>query len=95
MYEILNNRRSSMEISRYHLSLLRKMWKQNLIGKNYKYENAILSGFPSHDKKNLRRALEDLAKIGLVGRYPKAHGIKYSLNPRRLSEIREALKEQD
>ena len=79
------------DIHEYHIDILRKMFKRNIIGKNHKGINVILEGFPRHHRKELKKALEHLCKRGYVTPIPHKHGTKYSLNPRKISEIKSIL----
>lgn len=80
------------QLGDYEIKILRKMLVKRIIGKNDKYEHAILTGFPSHEHKKLRKALEKLVKMGYIVSRPKLHGIKYGLNPRLIDEIYDILK---
>jgi hypothetical protein len=82
-----------MNITNNELIVLKKMRYNTWIGKKDKYEHTILSGFPKHVHKDLKKALKKLVKKGFVVSRPKPHGIKYGLNPRLIGEIDDIIEE--
>ncbi len=79
------------DYSATQLALLRKMWYDKVIGGKHHGERELCRGFPNHLKSGVEKELKGLIKKGLVLLKSTNYGKQYSLNPRALKEIREAI----
>ena len=80
-----------MEYSDLEKTILEKMLMDTRIGGRHLGEQDLCRGFPSHVKGDIPKAVKKLVKKGLVDNHPTGYGIQYSLNPRRIDEIREII----
>jgi len=73
--------------------LLRNFYRHKAWGKHHFREDTIVKGFPSHLRKNVIRAAEELRKRGFLIRFPTNHGVQWYANIEKLKEIEEIIKE--
>lgn len=72
--------------------LLEKMLRKKIIGSNHiRYDN-IIGGVPSHEIKNLKRAIESLLKKEYLIWYDKSRKA-IQLNKNKLEEIKDYISE--
>ncbi len=70
------------------VTILAKLALDGVIGGKHTSSESIKRGFPSHLKGDVDKTLKKLVRTNLVLHHPTSYGIQYSLNPRRLDEIR-------
>ena len=80
-----------MEYSDLEKTILEKMLMDTRIGGRHLGEQDLCRGFPSHVKGDIPKALKKIIKKGLIDNHPTSYGIQYSLNPRRIDDIREII----
>ena len=62
-----------MELEDFEIAVLKVMHSRKIYGKNHKRMETILkSGFPKHEIKNVKKAIESLLKKGFIIWYHKA-----------------------
>ena len=59
-----------------------KLYRHKYIGKRHTNEDNIPKGFPPVDRENIKDALDELIKRGVVISKPTSYGKEVSLNPR-------------
>jgi len=82
-----------MSFNETDIALLRKLYHYGYIGHRHTEVNNALKGFPRDRGREVKKSLRKLVRLGLIIQYPSAGEIHVSLNPRRISEIREIIKE--
>lgn len=74
-------------------AILRKLLYDNRIGaKHISLEN-LKTGFPSHLKGDIDKKLKKLVKENLILKHPTSYGIQFALNPQRLQDVIEMLRD--
>ena len=79
------------DYSATQLALLRKMWNDKVIGGKHHGERELCRGFPKEHKAGIEKELKGLIKKGFILPKSTNYGKQYSLNPKALKEIREAI----
>lgn len=64
-----------MTYSKYHISILTKMWKKEAIGMNYKPIQKLMGGIPKDQRDKAKDAIDDLVQDGIVA-YREGKGEK-------------------
>jgi len=59
-----------------------KLYRYKYIGKRHTNKDNIPNGFPPVDRENIKNALEELIKRGIVISKPTSYGTEVSLNPK-------------
>lgn len=72
-------------------AILDKLLSHGYVGRKHTPEDNIPKGFPKHMYEEVRKALKNLVREGLVLQHPTAHGMDVALNKERTSEIKEIL----
>lgn len=76
-------------------AILRKLLYDNRIGaKHISLEN-LKTGFPSHLKGDIDKKLKKLVKENLILKHPTSYGTQYALNPKRLQEVIDVLRDDN
>ena len=70
-----------MEFDRYEWSVIYKLTMRGYIGGRHTNEDNIPKGFPKHERRKIKDALESLIKKGVVISKPTSYGLEVSLNP--------------
>jgi hypothetical protein len=68
--------------------ILEKMIYHGCIGARHTSEDNIQKGFPERIRKEVKKALKELLRIGFVVAKPTSYGIEVSVNPRKTKEIK-------
>ncbi len=82
-----------MEDKEIEQDLLRNFYRHKVWGKHHFREDTIVKGFPSHLRKNVIRAAEELRKRGFLIKFPTSHGTQWYANIEKLKEIEEIIRE--
>ncbi len=82
-----------MEEKEIEQDLLRKFYRHRVWGKHHFREDTLIKGFPSHLRRDVLRAAEELRKRGLLIKFPTNHGIQWHANMEKLREIEELIGE--
>lgn len=72
-------------------TVLRKMLRRKCIGGKHIGLQDLAKSTPKHVRGQVKGTLGDLVREGLVLKKPTGYGDRFSLNPRRLNEIRREL----
>jgi len=80
-----------MKLTPLEVALLRKMYTHNFIGAKHTSTDNIPKGFPKHQRGEIKKALRNLTRQGYVIPKITSYGMEVSLNPRRITEIRQIL----
>ncbi len=70
-------------------TILRKMLRRRCIGGKHIGSADLAKSTPMHLRGDLKDELGDLVRDGLVLSKPTHYGVRYSLNRKRLDEIRQ------
>jgi len=82
-----------MSFDEVDVTLLRKLYHYGYIGHRHTELRNALRGFPRGRGREVKKSLRKLVRLGLIIQYPSTGEIHVSLNSRRISEIREIIKE--
>ncbi len=68
--------------------VLEKMYRNRIIdAKHISFED-LVTGSPKHVRGDIKKKLQKLIKINLVLQHPTSYGMQYTLNSKRLEDIR-------
>lgn len=81
-----------MEVNDYHIQIVRNLYNRRYIGKKHCHRETALGRLLHEDGKQANKALDELIKSGIVQNHPTNYGNQFSLNPKRLKDIRDMLK---
>ena len=82
-----------MLLSNVALRILYRLYTSNIIGAKHTPEENARRGIPSHEQGNVKAALKNLIKEGLIVAKPTGYGREISLNAKRIAEIRRLIGE--
>ena len=54
------------ELTQHETTILRKLFYHGYIVKRHTDETSVIRGFPGHEKKNAKKAIKSLIKLGLI-----------------------------
>lgn len=74
-------------------AILRKLYYAGYIGGRHTSEDNVPKGLPKHKAGEAKGVLRDLRRKGLVIFKPTSYGMQVSLNPRRIKEIEDIIKD--
>jgi hypothetical protein len=74
-------------------AVLEKMLARGIVGGHHLLVDNILRRFPTHKRGDIRRAVEDLVRLGLVGTKKTKHGDAIFIPPERLDEVKQIVEE--
>ena len=71
--------------------VLEKLYRNRIIdAKHISFED-LVTGSPKHVRGDIKKKLQKLIKINLVLQHPTSYGMQYTLNSKRLDDIRKIL----
>lgn len=73
-------------------AVLEKLYRHGYIGAKHTSADNLPKGFPSHRRGEVKDAVEELIKEGLLIPKPTAYGLQVSLNRHRIEEIERIIK---
>jgi len=73
-------------------TILEKMYRNGYIGARHTAEDSLPKGFPSHRRGEVKDAVKELIKEGLLIPKPTSYGLQVSLNKYRIAEIERIIK---
>jgi uncharacterized NAD(P)/FAD-binding protein YdhS len=79
--------------SKIEKHILAKMLDYRFIGKKHTSADNVPKGFAKHERGDVKKALKNLIREGYVVAKITSYGLEVSLNPRRLAEICNLVKE--
>jgi hypothetical protein len=74
-------------------ALLHKLFRHGYIGAKHTAIENLPKGFPKHMHKEVMKTAEKLTKKGLLTLKPTSYGIHVSLNPHRIAEIEQKIRD--
>ena len=74
-------------------ALLHKLFRHGYIGAKHTAIENLPKGFPKHTHKEVKKTAEKLTKNGLLILKPTSYGIQVSLNPHKIAEIEEKIRD--
>lgn len=74
-------------------TILRKLNNHGYWGHRHTSFDNLPKGFPSHLHKDVKKMGKKLIKERIIISKPTSYGLEISLNPRKLREIREEIRE--
>lgn len=74
-------------------TLLHKLFRHGYIGAKHTAIENLPKGFPKHLHKEVMKTAEKLIKNGLIILKPTAYGMQISLNPHKIAEIEEKIRD--
>lgn len=74
-------------------TVLRKLYRAGYIGARHTSEDNVPKGFPKHLHKDVDEVLKKLRRKGFIIAKPTSYGTQVSLNPRRIKEIEQIIRE--
>ena len=78
----------------YEKKILFKLRRNRYIGGRHTSEDNTIKGFPPNEQGNLKKALKKLIQSGYLIPKPTSYGLEIAINPSRMKEINEILKEE-
>ena len=69
-------------------SVLEKMLTRGIVGGHHLLIDNILRRFPAHKRGDIKKAVEDLIRLGLVAEKKTKHGDAIFIPPERLGEVK-------
>jgi hypothetical protein len=72
-------------------AILEKMFRHGYIGGKHTSEDNIPKGLPKHVQGDAKKALKNLIRQGFIVPKTISYGLQVSLNPTRISEIKQIL----
>ncbi|KAF5416398.1 MAG: hypothetical protein U9N36_12050 [Euryarchaeota archaeon] len=82
-----------VELMPHQKKILFKLKRNFYIGGRHTSEDNVIKGFPTNERGNLKKALKKLIQSGYLIPKPTSYGLEISINPSRMKEINEILKE--
>lgn len=82
-----------VELTPHQKKILFKLKRNFYIGGRHTSEDNVIKGFPTNERGNLKKALKKLIQSGYLIPKPTSYGLEISINPSRMKEINEILKE--
>jgi len=73
-------------------AILQKMLFERFIGAKHTSADNIPKGFPKHQRGQAKKALKNLVRQGYITPKATSYGLEVSLNPHRLTEIMQHIK---
>ena len=83
-----------VELTPHQKKILFKLKRNFYIGKRHTSEDNVIKGFPTNERGNLKKALKKLIQSGYLIPKPTSYGLEIAINPSRMKEINEILKEE-
>jgi len=83
-----------VELTPHQKKILFKLKRNFYIGGRHTSEDNVIKGFPTNERGNLKKALKKLIQSGYLIPKPTSYGLEISINPSRMKEINEILKEE-
>lgn len=74
-------------------AILYKLLRHEYVGARHTASENVPKGFPRHLHKESMKTAEKLIKKGLITPKPTSYGMQISLNPRKLAEIEEIIRD--
>lgn len=74
-------------------AILHKLLRHGYVGAKHTAIENIPKGFPKHMHKEVMKTANKLTKNGLIILKPTSYGMQVSLNPRKISEIEEVIRD--
>jgi hypothetical protein len=74
------------------IAILEKLIYLKCIGGRHTSKDNVTKGFPKQERGYIKKELVNLIKKGYILQKPTSYGIEVSINPKKLSEIRELVK---
>lgn len=68
-------------------NLLIKLLKMGKIGGSHTSFDNLPKGFPSHERKDVKKVAEDLINDNIIDSHPTGYGQEVSINPEKVEEI--------
>jgi len=73
-------------------AILEKLYRHGYIGARHTSADNLPKGFPSHRKGEVKDAVKELIKEGLLIPKPTAYGLEVSLNKHRIADIEKIIR---
>lgn len=74
--------------------IIRKFARRKIIGSKHTSIENIPKGMPKEVRKIVLEEVKQLIREGIILAHPTSYGMQVSLNPRKIKEIKEILKEE-
>jgi len=74
-------------------TLLHKLFRHGYIGAKHTAMEILPKGFPKHLHKEAMKTVRKLTKSGFLILKPTSYGMHVSLNPRKIAEIEEKIRD--
>ncbi|MDI6639670.1 MAG: hypothetical protein QMD78_02475 [Methanocellales archaeon] len=82
-----------MKLQKADIQILYKLFRHTRFGRGHMHMDNLTRGFPSHLKGNVKEAVNELIRKGLLVEKSTRHGIAVHINFKRLDEIIAMLEE--
>ena len=69
-----------------------KLYRQGCFGKGHKLIDTVTSGFPTHELDQVKDAIQQLIREGILVKHPTKHGEAVHINPKLSQEMWQVLK---
>ena len=83
-----------VELTTPQKKILFKLKRNFYIGGRHTSEYNVIKGFPTNERGNLKKSLKKLIQSGYLISKPTSYGLEIVINPPRMKEINEILKER-
>ena len=71
--------------------VLEKLYRNRIIdAKHISFED-LVTGSPKHVRGDIKKKLQKLVKVNLILQHPTSYGMQYTLNSKRLDDIRKII----
>ena len=80
-----------MKLDVLAIYVLRKMYLDGYIGARHTSMDTLQKSFPKHERGNVNDAVKKLVKQNFIIRKPTRYGLHCSLNPEKVSQVRELI----
>ena len=84
-----------MKTSQIEKDILEKMYAHVFIGEKHTSADNVPKSFPKHMRGEVKKALKSLIRQEYVLPKITSYGLEVSLNPRRIEEIRQLIREPE
>lgn len=71
--------------------VLEKLYRNRIIDAKHISFDDLVTGSPKHVRGDIKKKLQKLIKVNLVLQHPTSYGMQYTLNSKRLDDIRKII----
>lgn len=72
--------------------ILEKLYRNRIIDAKHISFDDLVTGSPKHVRGDIKKKLQNLVKKNLVLQHPTSYGMQYTLNSKRLDDIKKIIR---